>query len=130
MLYKKAIRMFPAGWQAYQRFGNYYLDVRQFDEAIAMFKRLVELAPNNADSYEQLGRAYERKRMYDQAIDAFQQAFQKDSSLAHLIFRIAQLYEFKGDKFASVQYYQKYLTLVSSGRAAEDARTKIRELSS
>lgn len=129
MLYKKAIRMHPQGWQAYQRFGIYYLNRRQVDEAIAMFKKYVEVAPINADSYLNLGRAYERKRMYDEAIASFQMAFERDQSLTHLVFRIAQLYEFKGSKREAVLFYQKYLGLVSAGRAADDARTKIRDLS-
>ncbi|MBM4161649.1 MAG: tetratricopeptide repeat protein [Ignavibacteria bacterium] len=129
-LYKKAIRMHPRGWQAYQRFGIYYLNRRQVEEAIVMFKKYVEVAPINADSYLNLGRAYERKRMYNDAITAFQMAFERDQSLTHLVFRIAQLYEFKGSRREAVQFYQKYLGLVSTGRAADDARTKIRDLSS
>jgi len=128
-LYKKAIRMFPERWQAYQRFGNYYLGVRRVDEAIVLFKKYVEVAPNTAESYNDLGRAYERKRMYNEAIAAYQAAFQKDPTQAHLVFRIAQLYEFKGAKKEAVQHYLKYLELVSGGRAADDARTKIRDLS-
>jgi tetratricopeptide (TPR) repeat protein len=126
-LYKKAIYSHPALWQAYHHFGNYYLGIQEIDAAIMMFKKYVEVAPNQAESYYQLGQAYQRKRMYSETIDAFQKALERDPSRTPLVFRIAQLHEFMGNKELAREQYQRYLSMVPSGRAADDARVKIRE---
>jgi tetratricopeptide (TPR) repeat protein len=128
-LFKKAMRMHPEGWQAYHQFGLYYLNRRRVDDAIALFKKYAAVAPYSPDSHCALARAYERKRMYDEAIGEYQAAFRQDQSLVHLMFRMAQLYEFKGSKADAIRHYRKYLEVVPSGRTAEDARTKIRNLS-
>ena len=127
-LYKKAIYSRPASWQAYHHFGNYYLGIHEIDAAITMFRKYVEVAPDQAESYHQLGQAYQQKRMYDEAIAAFQKALDRDPSRTPLVFRIAQLHEFRGNKALAREQYQRYLTMVPSGRAADDARVKIREL--
>ena len=127
-LYRKAIYFRPASWQAYHHFGNYYLGVHEIDAAIMMFKKYVEVAPDQAESYHQLGQAYQQKRMYDEAIAAFQKTLERDPSRTPLVFRIAQLYEFRGNKALAREHYQRYLSMVPSGRAADDARVKIREL--
>jgi tetratricopeptide (TPR) repeat protein len=127
-LFRKAMHVRPAAWQAYQRLGALYLSNQEIDEAIKMFKKYVEVAPDHADSHNQLGQAYQQKRMYDDAIAAFERALQLDPSLTPLVFRIAQLHEFKGNKGLARVHYQRYLSMVPSGRAADDARVKIREL--
>lgn len=127
-LYKKAIYSRPASWQAYQHFGKYYLDIHEVDAAIAMIRKYVEVAPEQAESYHQLGLAYQQKRMYPEAIEAFQKSLDRDPSRTPLVFRIAQLQEFRGNRVLAREQYQRYLTMVPSGRAADDARTKIREL--
>jgi tetratricopeptide (TPR) repeat protein len=127
-LYKKAIYSRPSSWRAYHHFGNYYLSIHEIDAAITMFKKYVEVASDQAESYHQLGQAYQQKRMYDEAIAAFQNAVEKDPSRTPLVFRIAQLYEFRGNKELAREQYHRYLSMVPSGRAADDARVKIREL--
>jgi tetratricopeptide (TPR) repeat protein len=127
-LYRKAISLRPSAWQAYHHFGVYYLGIHEVDQAIAMFRKYSEVAPDQAESYHQLGKAYQLKRMYDEAITAFQKALEKDPSLTPLVFRIAQLYEFNGNKVLAREQYQRYLSMVPGGRAADDARVKIRDL--
>lgn len=126
--YKSAIRMNPSGWEAYQRLGSYYLDVQEIDRAIEMFRLYVGVAPDQSGSYHHLGRAYQQKQMYAEAIIAFMKALEKDPTASPLVFRIAQLHEFRGNGAAAREYYQRYLSMVPSGRAADDARIKVREL--
>jgi len=128
LLYKKAMRAQPKSWEAYHRLGMHYLSVQETDEAIAMFRKYVDVAPEHANSYNCLAQGYQQRRMYTEAIAAFQKALEKDASLAHLVFRIAQLYEFKGMKDLASDHYQRYLSMIPRGRAADDAREKIRLL--
>jgi len=127
-LYRRAIRSRPKAWEAYHRLGMHYLDSRESDDAIEWFKKYVEVAPDQADGYKCLGLAYEQKRMHGEAITAFQKALERDPTLAPLVFRIAQLYEFRGIMNQSLEHYQRYLSMVPRGRAADDAREKIRLL--
>jgi tetratricopeptide (TPR) repeat protein len=127
-LYRKAMRSQPKAWEAYQRLGTHYLNIRETDDAIAMFRKYVEVAPEQSNGYNCLGQAYQQKRMYAEAIAEFQNALEKDPSLAHLVFRIAQLYEFNGAKNLARDHYQRYLSMIPRGRAADDAREKIRLL--
>jgi tetratricopeptide (TPR) repeat protein len=127
-LYKKAMRAQPKSWEAYHRLGMHYLSIHETDEAITMFRKYVDVVPEQANSHNCLGQAYQQKRMYAEAISAFQKALEKDPSLAHLVFRIAQLYEFKGVKNLARDHYQRYLSMIPRGRAADDAREKIRLL--
>ena len=127
-LYKKAMRSQPKSWEAYHRLGMHYLSVQEPDDAITMFRKYIDVAPEQANSYNCLGQAYQQKRMYAEAISAFQKALEKDPSLAHLVFRIAQLYEFKGVKNLALAHYQSYVSMIPRGRAADDAREKIRLL--
>jgi len=126
--YGKAMKMRPGAWQAYQRLGDHYLSLQEIDRAIEMFKQYVGVAPDHAESHHFLGRAYQQKRMYGEAIASFQRALEKDPSITPLVFRIAQLYEFQGNQHQAREYYQRYLSMVPSGRAADDARVKIKVL--
>lgn len=126
--YKKATRMRPDRWEAYQRFGSYYLDAQEVDRAIEMFRLYVGVAPDQSASYHHLGRAYQQKQMYSEAIVAFMKALEKDPTASPLVFRIAQLHEFRGDGVQAREYYQRYLSMVPSGRAADDARIKVKTL--
>jgi len=127
-LYRKAIYSRPGSWQAYHHFGNYYVGIGDLDAAIVMFKKYAEVAPDQAESHYQLGRAFQQKRMYPETIRSFQKALELDPSRTPLVFRIAQLYEFMGNRALAHEEYQHYLSMVPSGRAADDARVKIREL--
>jgi len=126
--YLRAIQVRPSTWQAYQRYGTYCLSTYEIDRAIQQFQKYVELSPDTAASYEHLAGAYVRKRMYDLAIDSYLKAVEKDGSLTQLIFRVAQLYEFKGSPREAKRYYAEYLKFSPNGRLAEDARTKLAEL--
>jgi len=126
--YLRAIQVRPNNWQAHQRYGTYCLSIDEIDRAILHFKKYTEISPDTAASYEHLAGAYVRKRMYDLAIAEYLKAVEIDPSLTPLIFRIAQLYEFKGSDREAKGYYSEYLKRSPNGRLAEDARTKLADL--
>lgn len=126
--YLRAIQSQSKSWQAYQRYGTYCLSIHEFDRAIQLFKKYVELSPDTAASYEHLAGAYVRKRMYDQAIEAYLKAVEKNPAQTQLVFRVAQLYEFKGSTREAATYYAQYLSLSPAGPLAGDAKTKLAAL--
>lgn len=127
-LYMRAIAMRPRAWQGYHRFGTYCLNVQELDRAIEQFKTYVELMPESTVSYESLASAYVRKRMYNDAIAAYLEAWEIDRGLTHLLFRAAQLHEFRGSRESAIRMYEQYLNAAPEGRLANDARARIEEL--
>lgn len=128
-LYTRAIAMRPATWQGYQRFGTYCINIQEFDNAIRQFRAYVNLRPDTAASHESLASAFVRKRMYDEAIVSYLRAYEVDASQNALLFRIAQLHEFKGSAKDAVAFYAQYVASAPSGRLADDARVRILDLS-
>ncbi len=128
-LFMRAIAMRPGHWIGYQRFGAYCVNIQEIDRAIEQFRMFVTLRPDTLASHENLASAFVRKRAYGEAIDSYVRALELDPSQSALLYRIAQLYEFKGSTNDAVTFYQKYLVSAPSGRLAEDARTRIAELS-
>ncbi len=128
-LFKRAIAMRPGHWQGYQRFGTYCINIHEIDLAIQQFKMYVSLKPDTAASHESLASAFVRKRLYDEAIASYLRAYDVEASQNALLFRIAQLHEFKGSVKDAVAFYAKYIASAPSGRLANDARVKIVELS-
>jgi tetratricopeptide (TPR) repeat protein len=127
-LYMRAIAMRPNAWQGYQRFGAYCLNVQEVDRAVQQFRTYVALRPDTAASHESLASAFVRKRTYDDAIASYLRAYSVDASQHALLFRIAQLAEFKGSREDAVRYYEQYLASEPGGRLAVDAQARIREL--
>lgn len=128
-LYARAIAMRPATWQGYQRFGTYCINIQEFDNAIRQFRAYVSLKPDTSASHESLASAFVRKRMYDEAIASYLRAYEVDASQNALLFRIAQLHEFKGSAKDAVAFYAQYVASAPSGRLADDARMRIADLS-
>ncbi|MEX2115910.1 MAG: tetratricopeptide repeat protein [Bacteroidota bacterium] len=128
-LFMRAIAMRPGSWQGYQRFGTYCVNIREIDRAIQQFKMYVNLKPDTAASHESLASSFVRKRMYDEAIASYLRAYEVDASQNALLFRIAQLHEFKGSVKDAIALYAQYIASAPSGRLAEDARARIADLS-
>lgn len=128
-LFMRAIAMRPGHWVGYQRFGAYCVNIQEIDRAIQQFKMYASLRPDTVASHENLASAFVRKRAYAEAIQSYLRALEVDPSQNSLFYRIAQLHEFRGSANDAVTFYQKYLASAPSGRLAEDARTRIAELS-
>jgi len=128
-LFMRAIAMRPTNWQGYQRFGAYCVNIQEIDRAIQQFKVYVSLKPDTAASHEILASGFVRKRMYDEAIASYLRAYEVDASQNALLFRIAQLHEFRGSVKDAAAFYAQYIASAPSGRLADDARARIAELS-
>jgi PQQ-dependent catabolism-associated CXXCW motif protein len=58
----------------YHRRGTYYIDTKQYDEAISELTRAITLSPEHADAYYRRGKAYVSKQAFAEARSDFSKA--------------------------------------------------------
>lgn len=127
--YKKAIAAEPGKVGGYKSLGYFYVNQKRFDEAVAQFKRYVELEPRNPDAHDSYGDALFAQEKYDAAIEKYNVALSLDKNFGSSIYQLGACYEKKGLKDKAKSTFQWYLSVEPTGRYAEAARKKIKELS-
>ncbi len=127
--YKLAIGSDPEKTSGYKALGYFYINQKKFDKAVAQFKKYVELEPKNPDAYDSYGDALFAQEKYDEAIEKYNTALWLDKTFSSSIYQLGACYEKKGLRSKAVETYQWYLSVEPSGRYAESARKKIKELS-
>jgi tetratricopeptide (TPR) repeat protein len=127
--YKLAINSDPEKAGGYKALGYFYINQKRFDDAVAQFNKYVELEPKNPDAYDSYGDALFAHGKYDEAIEKYNTALWLDKTFSSSIYQLGACYEKKGLKSKAVETYQWYLSVEPTGRYAETARKKIKELS-
>lgn len=126
--YKMAIISDPKKTAGYKALGYFYTTQKKFDDAIVQFKKYIELDPKNPDAHDSYGDALFAEEKYDEAIEEYNTALWLDKNFSSSIYQLGACYEKKGMKSKAVETYQWYLSVEPSGRYAESARKKIKEL--
>lgn len=128
--YRDAIKVDPNNWRAYHQLGYFYLAEERSGESISPFKKYVELAPDDANSYDSLGDGYMALGQTDSALAQYKKALAADPSFSASMYNLAVCYETKGMRKEATETYTQFLTLESSGKRAETAKSKIKKLGS
>ncbi|HTX18999.1 MAG TPA: tetratricopeptide repeat protein [Bacteroidota bacterium] len=126
---KKSIAAAPQRTSGYKMLGYLYVSEGKFDPAVEQFAKYVALDPKNPDAYDSYGDALYEQGKYDEAIEKYSLALSIDRNFSSSIFRLGNCYEMKGMKDRAVEHYRRYLSVDPSGRNAETAQKKIKELS-
>jgi len=127
--YEKIIDADPKKIDGYKALGYFFINQKKFDQAVAQFKKYVELDPKNPDAYDSYGDALFAHEKFDEAIEKYDFALSLDKNFPSSIYQLGACYEKKGMKAKAIETYQWYLTVEPSGRNADSARKKIKELS-
>ncbi len=127
--YKKVIDADPKKTNGYKALGYFYIKQNNFDQAVVQFKKYGELDPKNPDAYDSYGDALFAEEKFDEAIEKYNFALSLDKNFSSSIYQLGACYEKKGMKAKAIETYQWYLTVEPSGRNADAARKKIKELS-
>jgi tetratricopeptide (TPR) repeat protein len=127
--YKKIIDDDPKKIDGYKALGYFYVNQKEFDQAVAQFNKYVDLDPKNPDAHDSYGDALFAQEKFDEAIEKYSFALSLDKNFASSIYQLAACYEKKGLKTKAIETYQWYLAVQPSGRNADSARKKIKELS-
>lgn len=92
-----------------------------------LFERQIAADPRDADAYFGLGRAQLEEKMLDASIASLQRALELDPRVrAH--YRLGIAYQGKGDAVTALAMFRQFLAYSPQGRAADDARKRIDQL--
>ena len=127
--FKKAIEAEPKNVGGHKRLGYLYVNQKQYNDAYAQFQVYIDIDPKNPDAYDSYGDALFAQEKYDEAIEKYNTALFLNRSFSSSIFQLGACYEKKGLKSKAVETYQWYLTVEPTGRNADAAKKKIKELS-
>jgi cytochrome c-type biogenesis protein CcmH/NrfG len=126
--YKKAIGASPKKPEAYYQLGMFLNKQQRTDEAVVLFKTMIDNDPKDFDCNYFYGRAMFNLERWDQAIEKFQYALFLDKDNSASIWMLANCYEKKGMTVKAKETYQWLLRVDPSGRRAESAKEKVKEL--
>lgn len=113
---------------AWTSLGFSMISNEQSGKAVSLFERLLALDMNNATLHFGLGRAQLEQKMVDAAIVSMERALKIDNKFtAH--YRLGIAYQTKGDKPKAIAALKQFLTYQSQGKAADDAKKRIEEMS-
>lgn len=119
-----AANALPAAWAS---LGFAMINAQQAPKAQALFERLLAIDMNNAMMHFGLGRAQFEANAIDAAIASMERALKIDGKLsAH--YRLGIAYQAKGDKPKAIAMFQQFLTYATTGKFADDARTRLEAL--
>lgn len=126
LLLQEVIKKDPENANAYAYLGDIYLMKNQFDGALNLYNKALELNPNSAENYFRIGQIYYRKKIGNVSLENYDRALQIDP-------RLSIVYYHKGltslmllrDKESTIQYWERYLSLVPEDPQYENIKRVI-----
>jgi tetratricopeptide (TPR) repeat protein len=113
--------------QAWFGVGVAMISDKKAPAAVALFERRVAAEPMNAVLHAGLGRAQLETGAAEAAIASYEKALALDKSL-NVHYRLGIAYQTKGDKAKALAALQQFMGTNPSGRAADDAKSRIEVL--
>jgi tetratricopeptide (TPR) repeat protein len=107
--------------------GYSLLNDKEHSRALKLFERLVAFDMNSATMLLGLGRAQLENKLVDAAITSFERALKINEKVGAQ-YRLGIAWQTKGDKQKAMNWFQQFLSYQATGRAADDARSRIEEL--
>jgi tetratricopeptide (TPR) repeat protein len=114
--------------QAWSNLGFSLIGENQTERALKLFERLVSADMSSAMAHFGLGRAQLELKQVDAAITSFEHALKLNEKMT-VHYRLGMAYQLKGDKPKAIQAFQQFLSYQRTGKAADDAKKRIDDLS-
>jgi tetratricopeptide (TPR) repeat protein len=114
--------------QAWSNLGFSLIGENQTERALKLFERLVSADMSSAMAHFGLGRAQLELKQVDAAIASFEHALKLNEKMT-VHYRLGMAYQLKGDKPKAIQAFQQFLSYQRTGKAADDAKKRIDDLS-
>ncbi len=107
----RAVELDPNSVDVHSRFGQLYMILGRFPEAVREAARAVELDPMSALERSALGRVLFRARRYEESIQQFQRSIELDPQNFAPISRLADVYDILGRHREAIATREKSLTI-------------------
>ncbi len=93
---RRAVELLPTSARWWDALGRAYLDVKDWDQAMATFRQAMEVDPTYPHPYNNIGLAYVAVGRWDDAMAAFRKAVALKPDLAQAHRNLADVYSQKG----------------------------------
>ncbi|MBL8512712.1 MAG: tetratricopeptide repeat protein [Betaproteobacteria bacterium] len=113
--------------QSWVNVGLSMVNNKKAPAAVAMFERRLAIEPSNAAFMAGLGRAQLETGAVDAAIASLEKVLTLDKNI-NVHYRLGIAYQTKGDKTKALASLQQFMSTNPSGRAADDAKSRIEAL--
>ncbi len=87
-----------------------YYNIKNYDEAIAIYNKIIKISPNDAAAYNELGNVYRDKGDTGQAEDSYKKAIEVDDTYILAYNNLAMIYVEKNDMGAARSVIQDGLS--------------------
>lgn len=118
----------PDDVNALNMIGYAFLGQDEPEKAIPYFERYAELAPEEANAHDSLGEGYLTAGRLEEAAREYEKAIEIDPSFFNSHFMLGRVYQGMEEEDKAVAAYERFLTIVSRGPQADQARAAIAEL--
>ena len=107
---KEEERKYRASW-FYHSLGSFFLQKKDFDQAILLLDRSIELNPKSAQAYNIRGLTHSYKKEYDLALADYNNAVEINPGYAPAYYNRARLFETQGDFDRAISDLNKALEI-------------------
>ena len=112
---KKAVKIYPGFYEAYNIMSIQYLRLNQPQEAIRVLQKSIEVEANNVEAYWQLGKIHLRAKRYQEATKMLRKAHQQNSNSPRILMGLGDAYFSQGRYLWALLFYaetQRHLPYV------------------
>lgn len=127
---KARVQASPSDPWAHVDLADAYMDLHEFDEAMAELKQALTLDPQQASAHATLGYLYRRQGALDEAERSLLRATELESTYSWAHYQLAFVYKEKGDKAKAIEQFRIVVKIegdTSLGKAAQDELAKLVE---
>jgi len=119
------------GIDPFYELANVYVVMGKLDRAIEIYRRAVQVYPmNHAKYFKQLGILYKLEDETEASIDAFRQVLNMNPADCEARFKLASVYEAKGDMLKALEQYQACLKYTKNAAESSRVKEKMKQLQS
>ena len=134
----------PDSWRVHRALGEFAVQSKQYEQAIAEYRKVLEKQPNDPDMYEAIGDCYQRLSRSDDAAHAYESELQLSPNNPIALYNLGRIQVQKGDAgrgvallrkaveanaLAAPTYYYLGLGLAQTGHPEEAAQWLEKSLS-
>ena len=124
-----ALRTNPRDVDTMVALGDAYLELRQGEQALAVFEKAQVLAPDNIHVLSDLGSIYQQTGRYDEALEKFGRVVELDPTRLGALVHMGIIYRYrKGDDAKALEIFRDVLARNPDPRLAEMARREIAKI--